>query len=251
MKSRFCILFTSLIWLFTSTLMSAQTKTENIHQSERIEVKKLKPSKGQRDTTTYSKHKVSLLPQTFFSTYHPGIVVGYSRLLGKRFSNQINMGVLTSKDNEYARDTKGFRLGYEVKYFHKNTKNRRFYLAVSFEALKKNHKANLFYTMADHNHYTSRTRDDYFSRLVEVEKLFFSVTPRLGFQQYLGSKLVLDGYFGVGTKSRKVKHLNALDIERYHHSRDYESIDLEHFSNSMVNERIVNIDMNLRIAWTF
>ncbi|MCE7995759.1 MAG: hypothetical protein HEP71_27520 [Roseivirga sp.] len=244
------VLSTLLLSLFFGLIpLRAQTVAD---RAERIEIKKVKPSKSKTDSLLWPKHKINLTPFSLFSTFHPGLELGYERLHGNRLSTEYHFAVLTSRDNEYARDTDGFMAGFELKYYKTNYKNSRWYYALALEGMKKRHEAELFYTMPSDNEYLTRDRDDYFPRMVTVDKAFFTMTLRVGIQQYITSSLVLEAYTGAGIRYREVDHLNVNNIEGLFHSgRDYQSLDLEYSSNRKVSERVLKLDLNLRLAWTF
>lgn len=229
--------------------LRAQTEAD---KAKRIKIKKVKPPKSQTDSLLWPKHKINFTPISLFSTYHPGIELGYEHLHGTSLSTEYHFAVLTSRDNEYARDTEGFMAGFELKYFKTNRKNSRWYYALAIEGLKKRHDAELFYTMPSDNEYLIRGRDDYFPRMVTVDKSFFTMTLRAGLQQYITPYLILEAYTGAGIRYREVDHLNVTNIDGlFHRSRDYQSLDLEYSSNRKVSERVLKLDLNLRLAWTF
>lgn len=240
-------LLTLLLSMFYGLVpLRAQTEAD---KAERINIKKIKPPKSKTDSLLWPKHKINLTPFSLFSTFHPGIELGYEHLHGNRFATEYHFSILTSRDNEYARDTEGFVAGFELKYFKTNRKNSRWYYALAIEGLKKRHEAELFYTMPSDNEYLIRGRDDYISKMVALDKAFFTMTLRVGLQHYISPHLVLEAYTGAGIRYREVDHLNAANIDGLFHSdRDYQSLDLEYSSNRKVSERFLKLDLNLRLA---
>lgn len=243
----FFIIFT--LSLFSNLhLLHAQSESD---RSKRLEISRSAEPTIKNDSLSWPKHKVTVTPFSFFSFYHPRIEFGYERLHSHRFATHYGLSWLTNRDNEYARNSKGYKLAFEAKYFRPDRKNSRWYYAIAFEYLAKRHDAQLYYTTVPYEDYQDLNRQDYFFRMVEVDKSFFTMSLRVGAQQYIGPHLVFEGYAGVGIRRREVKHLNAGGIVGHHRDRDYISWDLEYGSNRIASERLIQFDLNLRLAWTF
>ncbi|GAB5523143.1 MAG: hypothetical protein Roseis2KO_10150 [Roseivirga sp.] len=232
-----------------SPLMPLQGQTES-KKAERLKISKLE-DRLKSDSIPWAKHKINLTPSSLFSRYHPGVEIGYERLHGKRFSTEYHFMMLTSRDNNYAREARGYMLGFELKYFHINTRKNRWYYGLAMEAMEKTHTAELFYTLPVDNEYAERERADYFTNLVEVDKTFFTVTFRVGMQHYVTPNLILEGYAGIGSRYRNVRHLNSPVTDGFHSDRDYLGLDIEYASNRATIERVVKFDLNVRLVWTF
>lgn len=233
--------------LFSSIAIQAQIAGEKV---ERIEISKAEDT-SRTDSIPWAKHKINFTPFSLFSTFHPGIELGYERLHGKRFSTEYHIMLVTSRDNEYARDSQGMMAGFELKYFHTNNQQSRWYYALALEGMEKTHEAELFYTLPTDDEYEIKERDDYFSRMVDVKKTFFTMTLRAGLQHYLTPHIIIEGYTGIGIRYRDVNHPNAPTIAAFHSDRDYLSLDLEYSSNREVSDRVLKFDLNIRFAWTF
>lgn len=231
-----------------SSLISLQGQTDN--KVERIKVSKVE-NKSKSDSIPWGKHKINITPFSLFGRYHPGVELGYERLHGKRFSTEYHFMMLTSRDNNYARESRGYVLGFELKYFHVNTKKNRWYYGLAMEAMEKTHTAELFYAMPVDDEYAVRERADYFTNMVDVDKTFFTMTLRVGIQHYITPNLMLEGYAGIGRRYRDVKHLNPPVTDAFHSDRDYIGLDIEYSSNKEDIERVVKFDLNVRLAWTF
>lgn len=228
--------------------LQGQTNTQGV---DRIKIRKSGKHRIPADSLLWPKHKINFTPYSLFSTYHPGVEVGYERLLNNRFSVESHISLLTDQDNEYARNSRGFILGFEAKYFRNFTDKSRWYYALTVEWLDKQHDAELYFISGPYEEYQTLTRSDYFSRMVRVDKSFFTMTARIGVQQYVTSRFILEAYFGGGFRNREVKHVNAAHIPGRHFWRDYQNWDIEYESNRVNSERVFKPEANVRLAWTF
>ncbi len=248
MKLRITLLVVFLGLLPGLASVLAQTDVNSV---DRIQIRKSGKQRIPADSLLWPKHKINFTPYSLFSTYHPGIEVGYERLLNNRFSIESHISLLTDRDNEYARNTRGFILGFETKYYRNFTSKSRWYYALAIEWLDKQHDAELHFTAVPYQDYQTLTRSDYFSRMVTVDKSFLTLTARIGVQQYITSRFILEVYFGGGIRDRDVKHINADNIPGRHFWRDYRDWDIEYDSNKVGSERIFKPEVNVRLAWTF
>tara|TARA_R110001592_G_scaffold65325_4_gene200562 strand:+ start:889 stop:1890 length:1002 start_codon:yes stop_codon:yes gene_type:complete len=199
-------------------------------------------------TLLYRKNKIGFNPFSFALAYHPGVEVSYERLHGDKFGTQLSYTHFLSRDNEYARNAKGFRLNIEEKYFFRSYEGTRLYLSLAAEFLHKTHDADIdFYTQ------TASYERFYFSERTKIEKTFYSLTPHIGIQHYLSKSLVVETYIGLGLRYRKTTHSWIPDNYTYRVYDPFlwEWLDIEYVSNKQETRISGNMDLSFKLSWAF
>jgi len=196
------------------------------------------------------KNKINFTPLSLVNGYHPAWEFGYERLHGTSRATQVSVSLFRSWNNDFARNSKGFKLGLEEKFFFRSQDRMRVYGSLSLEYWHKEHDALLNLLVVDAQGDPAipwRT----FSRLTTIRKQFIGIVPRIGIQQYITPRLVLEGYFGVGFRARKVQHLNRSPFTQHEDDFDWFFTDVEYLSNRETKNITPNFDLNFRIAWVF
>tara|TARA_R100000005_G_scaffold96660_1_gene85654 strand:- start:1515 stop:2507 length:993 start_codon:yes stop_codon:yes gene_type:complete len=196
-------------------------------------------------TLLYRKNKIGFNPFSLAMGYHPGIEVAYERLHGNKWATQFSYSHFLSRDNDFARNSKGYKIILEEKYFFRNKEKMRWYIGLAAEYLYKKHDADIRY-------YTIPKPGErfYFKERTRIRKEFTSITPHIGFQHYLTRAFVIETYFGVGLRYRKTTH--PLIPENYIQQPGFrEWFDLSYDSNKMESTLSTNLDFNLRLNWVF
>lgn len=195
-----------------------------------------------------AKNKLSISPVSLIGEIHPGIEVSYQRLFGDDIAAQISINKFISKDNEYARDARGFRLNLEGKKYFRNQEKNRFYSSFNIEYLRKDHQADFDVWVPDNN--DDFYDDVFFIQRFSIEKRFITMTPRIGFEHYITDKLVLDAFFGIGVRYRETRVLDvdpALDLSQ----GGWGWFEIPYHSNRPRSSMSINFDMNFKIGWVF
>lgn len=195
------------------------------------------------------KNRLSITPFALIGYYHPRIDLNYERLNGDKSATQVTFSHFLTRDDEYSKSASGFKLGIERKHFFRNEENKRWYASLSLEYFRKNHEHQYRFWIPENLNDDDFTNDT-FVQLLPVRKRFISLTPRIGFEQYLTKRLVLDTYVGIGLRYRqtRVVGLNPdLEIE----DNDTGWWDVEQSSNRHSNRMAANFDFNFRIGWVF
>ncbi|WP_172796088.1 hypothetical protein [Roseivirga echinicomitans] len=196
-------------------------------------------------TLLLRRNKIGFNPFSFGLAYHPGVEISYERLHNDKFGTQLSYTHFLARDNEYARNAKGFRLNIEEKYFFRSYEQTRLYISLAAEFLHKTHDADLdFYTQ------TASDERFYFSERKKIEKTFYSITPHIGIQHYLSKKLVVETYFGMGLRYRKTTHSQVPNNYHYYIS-DWEWLDIEYYSNKQEARISGNMDLSFKLSWAF
>lgn len=196
------------------------------------------------------KNRISVTPTSWIGRYHPGIELSFQRLHGSKFATQVSYSHLISRQTPYARDTKGFKLGIEEKFFIQNTNDYRIYTSLTFEYLRKNHQDSFNFLIPDDTP-DNPFDNDRFTQSVEIEKRFLSITPRIGFEKYLSKRLVFDSYFGLGFRYRRVRLPGISTDSLFEDESDSIWGDYRYSSNKPNNNLTVSFDLNFRLGWTF
>lgn len=195
------------------------------------------------------KNRFSITPLAAIGGQHPGIELSFQRLIGTHYAVQLTYEQLLASNTYLTRDAKGFAASVEYKWYIRNTHKKRLYASLVFEHLNKTHYEFLSY--GNDSFQNSFDYDpNYYKYYTGIKKKFYSLTPRIGTEYYLSNRLVLDAYFGVGIRHRNVKHLNAPPNSRFSPT-NWEWIDIEYDSNKPTNSFSANLDLNIKIGWTF
>lgn len=190
------------------------------------------------------RNKLGVNPFSLLFAHHPSIEVSYERLHGDILATQFTYGHLLSRDNDYSRNTEGFKLILEEKYFFKNEEKTRWYLGLAAEFLHKTHDADLSFKIeAQQNSFF------YFKERTRIEKTFISMTPRIGFQHYLVDRFVLELFAGAGLRYRETDYPDV--PENYIETYEDWLFDLKYESNRKDSRMSANFDFNFRISWVF
>lgn len=202
------------------------------------------------DTTLLQKkNKITFAPFSIVQQFHPAFEFGYERLHKGNFATQVSLGIFRSWNNGFARNSKGFKVSVEEKYFFKSQSKLRLYGSLVFEHHNKRHDADIDFVNVDNQ--GEIIWDSRFTQRITVDKQFFALTPRVGFQAYLTPQLVLEGFFGLGLRHRQVAHLNVNPsaIEDFDSEGWFWDVD---FGSNRAETRFgSNWDLNLRFAWVF
>tara|TARA_A100000171_G_scaffold25968_1_gene24255 strand:+ start:809 stop:1801 length:993 start_codon:yes stop_codon:yes gene_type:complete len=196
-------------------------------------------------TLLYRKNKVGFNPLSMVIGYHPGIEVSYERLHGSKFGTQLSYTYFLSRDNDFARNSKGYKIVLEEKYFFRNHENTRWYSGIAAEFFHKQNDADISY-------YTEPIPNQrfYFSERTRINKQFVSITPHIGLQYYLTRGFVVETYFGIGLRHRKVTYPSI--PENYIQQPGFwEWFDLSYSSNKKETAWSANLDLNLKLSWAF
>lgn len=196
----------------------------------------------------HNKSRISLTPLSGVGNHNPGIEASFQRNLNFKYSYQLTARSFISAGSELARNSRGYSIGGELKYFYKNTQNSRFYLSTNIEYFNKKHTANLNFVELDLPNELFPIEDITTSE-IRIHKKFYSLTPRFGIEYYLTNRLVLDSFIGIGVRYRDVQHLNAPDLN--HISNESGWWDITYNSNREANEFGANLDLNFKIGWHF
>ncbi|WP_141719753.1 hypothetical protein [Roseivirga misakiensis] len=194
------------------------------------------------------KNQISITPTALVGFYHPGIEVGYQRLLGQNFALQANYRHMLSANNEFARNASGFRVELNPKFYFRNEEKSRIYSSLSLEFLRKDHDAEFSFSVPE-NFDDDDFSNDIIDEILPVEKRFFSITPRIGIEHYLSDRLVLDAFFGIGLRYRETRVLGVNPNYEFFSEDDWFMVRYD--SNRPSNRLGVNFDMNFRISWVF
>jgi len=195
------------------------------------------------------RNRFSITPTAISGIYHPGIEVGYQRLIGSRFAIQTNMRYLLAANTNYSRNAEGFRIELNPKYYLRNQERSRIYTSLSFQYLNKDHEAEYNFLIPE-NFDDDNFENDQILQLLRVEKRFISFTPRIGFEHYLSDRLIIDAFLGIGLRYRKTTVLGA-NPDYVFSDGNWEWFDVEYDSNRPGNRISANLDLNFRIGWVF
>ncbi len=195
------------------------------------------------------KNKLLITTLSWIGWTHPGLEISFERLHGINRSTQFSYYHFISKPIGLADNSKGFKIGLEEKFFFRNMDKVRLYSSITLEYFYKEHDSNLSWVLDDIPQ--NANRDRYFEQVTTIQKRFLSITPRIGVQKYLSNRLVLDAFFGVGIRRRDTKHLNAPAFSTHIRNGGFYLPDLDYPSNKVSTRFSPNIDLNLRIGWTF
>lgn len=204
------------------------------------------------DELIHDKNRLSITPSVLFGHYNPGLEISYQRLIGKSAAVQLSITTPFSRDDEYSRNVSGFRAGFEVKKYFQNQERTRLYSSLNIEYFEKNHLSNfeVWDTNSPNNTDSDFYNDIYAVSMLEVDKAYLSLTPRIGVEHYLTKKLVLDGFFGVGVRYRRSEVIGldpALSIREDFFSTLFGPT----LSNRPRNSLTLNFDLNVRVGWVF
>lgn len=202
------------------------------------------------DSVLARKNMITFAPIQLINAYHPAVEFGYERLQGRDWATHMSLGIWRSWDNNYSRNSSGFKATLEQKRFLRNASSTRFYLSMALEYIHKDHDANLWLTPIDALGNVVLPQIN-FLQSTRVEKRFISLTPRIGVQTYLTSRLVGEAFVGVGLRSRKVRHANVSPFARYEEDFDTLFFDTEYLSNRPINDFTLNLDFNFRVGYVF
>lgn len=193
------------------------------------------------------KNRISITPLSSVELYHPGIEFSYLRHHDTESATQLTFSSLLSRNNEHSREAEGFEIGIEHKIYLRNAERTRLYVSGSFDYLNKDHRieADLWAPEED----TPQWEWDRFRRLVTIEKRFYNFTPRIGIEQYLTRRLVLEAYTGIGVRYRDVR-MPGIDPETVA-PNDGWFWDSDRFSNSPRKNIGLNLDANFRLGIQF
>ena len=195
-------------------------------------------------------NRISVTPMAATGIQHPGIEAAYQRSLGLKHSIQFTYKHFISANSDLARNSKGFSMGFETKYYYRNNRNSRFYLSIDLEHINKTHDAVLRYAEEGFNDEFYNEDAVFIYNLTNIHKKFYSLTPRFGIELFLTEKLVIDGYVGAGIRHRNVIHRNApAGFEAFY--GDWEWFDINYESNRATHSLGANLDLNFRIGWVF
>jgi len=192
-------------------------------------------------------NRLAITPMAPVGDQHPGIELAFQRLIDVRYAFQASYKQFIPANSNIARDASGFNLGFELKYYYRNTVNSRFYLSANLEYLNKRHQAVLAFAESDFDY-----AGDYLVvyNLADIHKKFYSFSPRFGIELTLGKKLVLDSYVGAGLRFRNVSQRNTPPgLE--HISSEWEWFDINYDSNKATKSLGANLDLNFRVGWVF
>ncbi len=198
------------------------------------------------------KNKLSFTPTMLIGDYNPGLEISYQRLIGNSYAIQLSATSLFQKDNQYSRNVTGFRAGIELKNYFQNRERLRLYSSLNLEYFQKSHLAD--FEVWDKNAEVNTDDNPYnnssFESRLDVDKIYISLTPRVGFEHYLTNKLVIDGFFGVGVRYRQ-SEVSGLDPNLSIRDDFYSSLYESTFSNGPRNTLTLNFDLNVRVGWVF
>ncbi len=195
------------------------------------------------------KNQISISPFPLISDYHPGIDFGYQRLHGGKFATKFNIRYFLPRNNNYARNARGFTFEILPKYYLRNQNVTRIYAALSIEYLRKDHEAAFEFFIPD-NFDDDDLTNDTFSQILPLEKRFISFTPRIGIERYLSDRWVLDAFFGIGLRYRETRIIGAnpdFDLR----VDDDGWFDFSYNSNRPDKRLDANFDLNFSIGWVF
>lgn len=196
------------------------------------------------------KNKVTFAPLSVINAYHPAWELGYERLQGDRGAIQFTFGIFRSWENNYARNSRGFKTSVEKKFYLRNQRTTRFYLSGVLEYIHKNHDANLQFEVVDAQGNLVQPVQ-VFNQLMTIEKRFVSLKPRFGVETYITPRFVVEGFFGLGIRSRVVRHQNNNPFIRFREDLDLFFVDTEYLSNRPTINFGLDFDLNFRLAWVF
>lgn len=195
------------------------------------------------------KNRISTTPTSISGIYHPGIEVGYQRLINERFALQTNLRYFLAANTNYSRNAEGFRIELNPKYYLRNQELSRIYTSLSLQYLKKDHEAEYTFLIPA-NLDDDDFENDLIRQLLPVEKRFISLTPRIGIEHYFSDRLVIDAFIGVGLRYRRTRVIGA-NPEFILSGEDADWFDVEFDSNQPSNRMSANLDLNFRIGWVF
>lgn len=193
------------------------------------------------------KNRVSIAPFILTGYHHPGIELSFERLHGAERATQLSFRYLLSRNNDFARNSQGYRVNVEEKFFFRNEDDRRLYYSINFEYLRKDHEAVMSFFIPDADPVDETS---FFDRLTMVKKRFFTLTPRIGFEKYLTKRLVLDAFFGVGVRYRETE-LPDIEPGVVLDRTAWEWVDIVYQSNRPRKGFTMNFDLGLSIGWAF
>ncbi len=195
------------------------------------------------------KNQISIFPFPLISDYHSGIDFGYQRLHGGKFATKFNIRYFLPRNNNYARNARGFTFEILPKYYLRNQDVTRIYAALSIEYLRKDHEAAFEFFIPD-NFDDDDLTNDTFSQILPLEKRFISLTPRIGIERYLSDRLVLDAFFGIGLRYRETRVIGA--NPNFELSLPDEGwFNFAYDSNRPSIRFSPNLDFNFSIGWVF
>ncbi len=196
------------------------------------------------------KNKITFNPTALINGYHPAWEFGYERMHGTKRATQFSLSLLRSWDNDYARNSKGFIASVEHKVFLRSEEKTRWFVSLMLEHHRKDHDAFLRFVITDSQGQTVFPRQE-FVRLTTIEKRFISLTPRVGFEQYLSPQLVAEGFLGVGLRYRRVRHQDSNPLTRNIFDDDWWIFSEEFSSNREASNFRPTFDLGIRLAWVF
>ena len=193
------------------------------------------------------KNRISFTPLSSIELYHPGFEFSYLRHHNTESATQLTFSSLIARNDEYSRQAEGFELGLEHKIYLRNGERTRIYVSGSVDYLNKDHRAETNLRIPEENR--PEWEWDRFTRLVDIEKRFINFTPRIGMEQYITKRLVLEAYTGIGMRFRNVR-MPGIDPETVV-PNDGWFWDSEGLSNSPGKNFGLNFDANFRIGIQF
>ncbi len=203
-----------------------------------------------KDELIAKKNLFGINPFGFFREAHPMVEVSYERIMNRQLSSRFTYGHLLDVDNEFSRDSEGFQASLEQKYYYRNEDRTRLYVSLVLEHLNKSHLAEL--TLESTSDLINDPFGSQFTQQSRVKKVFTSLTPRIGFQTYLGDGFILEGFAGLGMRHRKVSHP---DVDpRFRVVDDgggWLFTDIDLLSNRAENRLTSNWDLGFRLIWAF
>jgi len=199
------------------------------------------------------KNMIGISMLSSLNQINPMLKVHYERMHGRSFATRLSYGHLLSYDNDYARNSRGFNISLEEKYFFINDEKSRFYFSVALDFLSKTHEADMSFS-TDPDPEIGST----FEQRIDIQKTFSSLTPRIGVQNYLGKnkRFVAEFVAGVGIRYRETKFLDTdpLLFNWYEFTSPHQSSGrrpLQFRTNKERSEYAPNLNINFSLSWVF
>jgi len=191
------------------------------------------------------KQLIKVTPAKIFSIHNSSIEVAYERPTGKDFSTQLMMSYLFPNSiyqisSRFKENTKGYRIAFEERFFHKKAAPFGSYIALELDFLKKR-------AFHEEYFYNKAIEEPYLDTFL-VHSQYLSANLKFGYQKEYG-KLFVDFYAGIGRRNRTIHHLqrdNPADEIHNHTHFDFKY-------NRILEGRhtTVSIPLNFRMGWRF
>ncbi len=182
---------------------------------------------------------------------NPGIELSYERKIHARWSSQVMMtwllpGSLLNSGNDIDLGIKGYRIGFEQKYYFRRTAPRGMYASAECSFLQNNYTAQWNFgveNITDTSYHNTNYPDDF-----DVSKKTYTFNLKSGYQLFYKS-WSMDLSAGIGLRYKDVRHFNRINPQDQMEWPRHPNI--FYITNREGKYWTVSLPLQVKIGWSF